>query len=143
LKQRGICLVASRRVARALLGLAAAAAITATACGQDAAETRPESETKVDWQAFADCAAAYRANVKNRESDPSRTPEMRSMIEEQADEYNRAALRAYVQARHANEEAASEAVKARIDGSIDRFVAMDKAGKLDRFLDECPQLDAE
>ncbi|HEU4616549.1 MAG TPA: hypothetical protein VFV10_00830 [Gammaproteobacteria bacterium] len=131
----------ARRIARALLGLALAACLGAEASAQDARGPNSESSAKADWQAFADCAAGYRANIKSRQSDPSRTPAMRNMIQEQADDYLRAAIRSYMQARHAAQEDAAKAVNARIEGAVDRFVAMDKTGELDRFLEACPQPD--
>lgn len=125
------------------------AAFVGTAAAQDAAgpdgrgATDPQSESsaKPGWEAFADCAAGYQANIKSRQSDPSRTPSMRNMIQEQADDYLRAAVQAYMQARDAGEDAAAKAVNARVATAVDRFVAMDKAGELDRFLEECPQPD--
>jgi hypothetical protein len=132
---------AARRIACALLGLALAAGLGAGAGAQDARERNSESSAKADWQAFADCAAGYRANIKSRQSDPSRTPAMRNMIQEQADDYLHAAIRAYMQGRGSGQEDATKAVSARIEGAVDRFVAMDKAGELDRFLEACPQPD--
>ncbi len=132
---------AAGRAARSLLGLAAGAAFVGTAVGQRAGGTQSEAPPKADWRAFADCAAAYRANVESRQSDPDRTPAMRNMIEEQADEYRRAAVNAFIKTARVVEQTATKAVSARIEGSIDRFVAMDKAGALDHFLESCPEPD--
>ena len=147
MKQGNVCYLAAGRVSLALLGLAIAAACVGTAAGQGAAaggrsaNDQPQPSAKPSWEAFADCAAGYQANIKSRQSDPARTSAMRNMIQEQADDYLRAAVRAYVQSHHATEEAATKAVNTRIDGATDRFVAMDKAGELDRFLEACPQPD--
>lgn len=140
--QDRVCDMVTRRVARVWFGFAMTAAVAGAAVGQDASETQPESQPKAAWEAFADCAAGYEANVKSRQSDPSRTPEMRDMIQEQADDYRRASLRAYLNARGESEEVATRAVDAHIAGAIDRYVAMDKAGELDSFLDKCPQPEA-
>lgn len=147
--QPNVRCLAALKVLRALPWLAMVVAFAGTAAGQDAADSggrgaanrQSESSTKPSWEAFADCAAGYQANIKSRESDPSRTPSMRNMIQEQADDYQRAAVRAYMQARNTGEAAATRAVNARIGTAVDRFVAMDKAGELDRFLEECPQPD--
>jgi hypothetical protein len=112
-----------------------------TAAAQAAGAEQIPPGANGDWQAFADCAAAYRANIKSRESDPSRSPAMRNMIQEQADDYLRAAVHVYMQREHGSEEAATQAVDARIAAGVDRFVAMDKAGELDGFLEKCPQPD--
>lgn len=145
--QRSVCGAAAPKVLRALPAIAMLAAFVGTAAGQDtagpngrgAADRPSDSSAKPSWEAFADCAAGYEANIKSRQSDPSRTASMRNMIQEQADDYLRAAVQAYMQARNAGEDAAAKAVNARIASAVDRFVAMDKAGELDRFLEECPQ----
>ncbi len=64
---------------------------------------------------------------------------MRNMTQEQADDYRKAAVRAYIQMQPTDEAAARQAVNRHIEGEIDRFVAMDKAGKLDGYLETCPQ----
>jgi hypothetical protein len=124
-----------------LLGAGMTAGVAGIAAAQEAAEHAQGAAVRADWQAFADCAAGYQANIKSRASDPSRSAEMRNSIQEQADEYLRAALHVYMQTQHASEEAATKAVNTRIAAGIERFVAMDKAGELDGFLEKCPQPD--
>ena len=92
------------------------------------------------WQAYADCAAGYRANWQDRLADPGRTPEMRDMIRSQADDYEAAAARRYRQKTGADEPRAKEAVRMYVEANLDRFVALDKQDALNSFLDECPQL---
>ncbi|MDA1369942.1 MAG: hypothetical protein O2971_04150 [Proteobacteria bacterium] len=88
----------------------------------------------VSWQVFADCAAGYVGNWKSRQADPERGPEMSAVILEIAADYEAAALKAMGGA-----EAAAKTIRAYIEANTDRFVTMDKAGELNRFLEECPQ----
>lgn len=50
-----------------------------------------EVEETPPWQDFADCAAGYYGNVKSRQTDPDRGPEMSNMVLEIAKEYEAAA----------------------------------------------------
>lgn len=93
------------------------------------------------WQAYADCAAGYRANWQDRRSDPSRSKQMADMILMQAEDYEAAAGRRYVLEERAGEEDAKRAVHSYVEAQLDRFIAMDKADKLNDFLDRCPQPD--
>jgi hypothetical protein len=99
------------------------------------------AQSAVDWRAYADCAAGYRANWQDRLTDPSRPPSMRDMIRGQADDYQAAAVRYYRQETGAEEQPAQEAVAAYVDQNLARFVALDKKAELNDFLDRCPQPD--
>jgi hypothetical protein len=102
-----------------------------------AADTTPASGPR--WEAFASCAAAYRANWQNRLSDPSRPPSMAAMIHDEYEEYRQVAITHYVKDQRASKDEASVKVDANVSGKVDQFVAMDKAGKLDAFIESCPQ----
>jgi hypothetical protein len=93
------------------------------------------------WEAFASCAAAYRANWQNRLSDPGRPPSMAAMINDEYEEYRQVAITHYVKDQRASKDEASVKVDAHVNGRIDAFIAMDKAGKLDAFIEGCPQPD--
>jgi hypothetical protein len=99
------------------------------------------AQSAVDWHAYADCAAGYRANWQDRLTDPTRPPSMRDMIRGQADDYQAAAVRHYRQETGAEEQPAQDTVAAYVDASLERFIAMDKKDELNDFLDRCPQPD--
>lgn len=99
------------------------------------------AQNAVDWHAYADCAAGYRANWQDRLTDPSRSPSMRDMIRGQADDYQAAAVRYYAQDTGAEKQTAQEAVAAYVDENLERFIALDKKDELNDFLDRCPQPD--
>ncbi|HXI99648.1 MAG TPA: hypothetical protein VNH44_00410 [Micropepsaceae bacterium] len=92
------------------------------------------------WQVYANCAAAYRANWQNRLAGPNRTQAMSAMIQEQSGDYQKAASRSYEAARKVSASAADQAVRAYMQANIVGYVAMDKAGTLESFIDKCPQL---
>jgi len=120
-------------------------AIILAGCGLFAglgpAVAQDKGEPSPTWTAFADCAAGYLANWKDRLSSPTRTREMSDMIHAQAGDYRNAAAELYQTQQKSNEDAADKAVEAYIQVNLARFVAMDKAGKLETFIDECPQID--
>jgi hypothetical protein len=95
----------------------------------------------VSWRAYADCAAGYRANWQDRLADPHRTPQMRDMIRQQADDYQTAAVRHYREQTGADEPHAQEAVRMYVEANTDRFIALDKRDELNPLLDKCPQPD--
>ena len=91
------------------------------------------------WTVYADCAAGYLANWQDRLSNPERSREMSTMIRAQSDEYRIAAARAHSAQTKSGEEQAARAVDDYVRDNLPRFVAMDKAGQLEAFIDECPQ----
>jgi hypothetical protein len=97
------------------------------------------ADTAPHWEAFASCAAAYRANWQNRLSDPSRPPSMAAMIHDEFEEYRQVAIAHYEKDQRASKDEASVKVDAHVNGKIDQFIALDKAGKLDAFIEGCPQ----
>jgi hypothetical protein len=102
-----------------------------------AADTATASAPR--WEAFASCAAAYRANWQNRLSDPNRPPSMAAMIHDEFEEYRQVAIARYEKDQRVSKDEASVKVDAHVNGKIDQFIAMDKAGKLDAFIESCPQ----
>jgi len=93
------------------------------------------------WEVFADCAAAYRANWQDRLADPSRTPAMAAMIHDESEQYTLAAIGLYEKDRKVAKDEASRDVTAHVQSSVERFIAMDKAGTLEAYIDMCPQHD--
>lgn len=118
------------------LRLAFAAIVVAAA-----AASRLTAATSDSWQAYADCAAGYRANWQDRLSDPTRTPQMRDMIRSQADDYLAAAVRRYQGKTGVGQQQAERTVQSYVEKNLDRFIAMDKKDELNDFLDKCPQPD--
>ena len=119
---------------RAALSAAAATWLVAgahTGCAAD----------EVSWRAYADCAAAYRANWKDRLSDPTRTAEMRDSILAQSKDYETAAARRYRMQTGAESDKAKAAVHDYVEANLPRFVSLDKRDALNSFLDKCPQAD--
>jgi hypothetical protein len=103
---------------------------TALACAADAPPR---------WQVFAGCAAAYKANWLNRLSDRSRAPAMSTMIDETSTQYRLTAIGHYQKEKTATKDEANRSVEAYVETNIARYVAMDKAGALEAFIDACPQ----
>jgi hypothetical protein len=122
-----------------LLSMLVMSALAGASGKAAAADTAPASGPR--WEAFASCAAAYQANWQNRLSDPSRPPSMASMIKEEYEEYRQVAIAHYEKDQRASKDEASVKVDAHVSGKVDQFVAMDKAGKLDAFIESCPQPD--
>jgi len=94
------------------------------------------------WQLTAACAAGYRANFENRMS--IRAPSMSESIDLQAEDYKGAATRLYQKEMNVPAEEANERVGDYVAANVARYIAMDKAGTLEAFLDSCPdtELDA-
>lgn len=118
---------------KSLLPLVWCAAVACVAPAGAAAETH--------WQAFADCAAGYLANWQDRRSDPSRSKQMADTIRSQSKDYEATAVRRYADQNRTAEAQAEQAVRAYVKGNLARFIALDKKGQLNRFLDACPQPD--
>jgi hypothetical protein len=91
------------------------------------------------WQIYAGCAAAYQANWQDRLSDPNRKPEMSTMIKDESEQYKLAAVGYYEKDKGASKDEANRGVEVYLETSIQRFIAMDKAGTLEEFIDKCPQ----
>jgi hypothetical protein len=101
------------------------------------------ADSEPRWQVYAGCAAAYQANWQNRLSDPSRKPEMSTMIRDESEQYKLAAVGYYEKDNKASKDEANRGVEVYVGTSIERFIAMDKAGTLETFIDKCPQREQE
>ena len=88
------------------------------------------------WQIYAGCAAAYQANWQLRQS--SRSREMSNMIQEQAEDYKAKAAKFYESELKAQPSEARRTVETYVSSNLDRFVAMEKAGTLETYIDRCP-----
>lgn len=91
------------------------------------------------WQVFADCSAAYRANWQDRLNDPSRRPEMATMIHDESEQYKLAAAGYYQAEKKSSKDEAGRTVEDYVKVNLARFIAMDKAGTLEAYIDHCPQ----
>lgn len=67
---------------------------------------------------------------------------MSAMIDEQSNDYRKAAVDAYLKEQKAPKPDAQRAGLGYIQANVTRYVAMDKAGSLEAFIDHCPQLEA-
>ena len=88
------------------------------------------------WQIYAGCATAYLANWQMRQSD--RSHDMSSMIKEQYEDYKNKAVSFYQEDLKGAPGEAARMVEAFVSSNTARFVAMEKAGTLDAFIDACP-----
>jgi hypothetical protein len=91
------------------------------------------------WEVLASCAAAYLANWQNRLSDPNRGPDMSNMIKEEFEQYKLAAIGSYEKDRKTSKDEADRSVDGHVKANLVRFIAMDKAGTLEAYIDKCPQ----
>jgi hypothetical protein len=91
------------------------------------------------WTTLADCATAYRANWLDRRSDPNRAPQMKAMIRDQSEDYRKSAASAYATSMHVSSADALHAVEDYIKSKLKKFETMDGNGRLDTFIDNCPQ----
>jgi hypothetical protein len=129
-------------MSRLLFGIAALACGISFALAQDPGARGPgAAQAPPRWEVFADCASAYRANWQDRLSDPNRTPAMAGQIADESEQYKIAAIGSYEKERKASADEASRNVSAHVQSNLERFIAMDKAGALEAYIDMCPQRD--
>jgi hypothetical protein len=93
------------------------------------------------WQVFASCAAAYLANWQNRLADPTRASSMSAMIQDESEHYKHSAIGYYEKDQKASEDEANRIVDVHVKYNVERFIAMDKAGTLEGYIDRCPQIE--
>jgi hypothetical protein len=91
------------------------------------------------WEMLAGCAAAYLANWQNRLSDPNRGPDMSNMIKDEFEQYKLAAIGSYERDRKVSKDEADRNVNGHVTANVELFIAMDKAGTLEAYIDKCPQ----
>ncbi len=92
------------------------------------------------WQQYADCSVSYHIDSRDQELNKTRSNSMKVMIRDQAQDYRKAAIKIYVRSEKADRKAAKQAVVSYMKSNGDRFMTMMKTGKLDDFIDKCPQL---
>ena len=97
------------------------------------------SSTAPQWETFASCAAAYLANWQNRLSDPNRAPTMSAMIKDEFEQYRLAAIGYYEKDWKTSTDEAGRNVDGHVKTNLARFIAMDKTGALEAYIDKCPQ----
>lgn len=94
------------------------------------------------WRTFAECAVSYHIDALDKQLNSQRGPGMQRMIQGQSRDYESAAIRLYIQAHGASHAGAQRTVQSYMRTSRRRFMAMSKAGKLEGFIDACPQIPA-
>jgi hypothetical protein len=94
------------------------------------------------WQIYAGCAAAYQANWQDRLSDPNREPEMSTMIRDTSQQYKLSAIGYYEKETRASKDEANRDVEVYVKTNVERFIAMNKAGTLEAYIDKCPQTES-
>ncbi len=114
-----------------------ASALAGSSVPSAPADAQPTSAPR--WEVFANCAAAYEANWQSRMQ--SRAPSMSSMIKEESDAYRLAAIGYFEKDKQVSNEEANKVVMVHLGANVERFVAMDKAGTLEAYIDACPQLE--
>src|SRR5207248_1363982 len=95
------------------------------------------------WESLADCAAAYQGNWQHRQTGFNRSQDMSNMIQQQAEDYKATAARTLQQATKAPAADAKNRIAAHVAAKVDAYVAMDKAGTVEDFLEKCPQIEPE
>lgn len=88
----------------------------------------PPAKSPPKWEAYADCAAAYRVNAALK--DPGRPPTMSADMADIGRDYAKAAVAAAPK---------STSVEIAINKRAPRFSAMSRE-QLDAFIERCPQL---
>ena len=107
-----------------------------TFCVSDAiAQPLPESGPR--WEIYAGCAAAYQVNWQLRQSDPNRDRDMSTMIREQSELYKNAAIGYHENDLKALPNDARSNVDAYLTVNLDRFIAMETAGTLEAYIEQC------
>ena len=93
----------------------------------------------VGWDAYADCAAAYRVNAQI--ADPDRPAAMTAQISEVAGDYAAAAKARYARRFGTGKSAAGRAVAARIGRQAQRLAGQPREA-VEKIIDACPQVDS-
>lgn len=102
--------------------------------------SQPAMAAVPSWQDYADCSTAYHVNSLDPNLNKSRSDSMRKMIGDQASDYRTAAIGSYAKTKKTSQEAAAQAVDSYLATNGKRMSAMMKAGKLEDFIDKCPQI---
>ena len=100
----------------------------------------PAAANAASWQQYADCSTAYRIDSLDAQLNRSRSDSMKQMIRDQAKDYRTVAISTYAGVKKVSHDAAMTSVDAYLTANGHRFMTMMKAGKLDDFIDKCPQI---
>jgi hypothetical protein len=106
------------------------------------AETKPAAPV-ISWELLADCAAGYQGNWQNRQTGFNRSQDMSNMIQQQSEDYRTKAVRTYQERTNASLADARERIGSYVAANVERYVAMDRADRLEEFIETCPQIDPE
>jgi hypothetical protein len=118
-----------------VLGFALVIALASSGAQAEPAGPAPQ------WQVIVACAAGYHANYENRMS--IRAPSMSDSIADQAADYRAVAVSLHQKQEKSALEDATRQIDAYIAANVARFIAMDKVGTLEPFLDSCPDIEVE
>ncbi len=100
------------------------------------ASAQPQPGSASQWQIYASCSAAYYANWQLRQS--TRSQDMSNIIQEQFEDYKVKAIGFYENELKVPPGEAAPIVDAYVTANVDRFIAMEKAGTLEAYIDRCP-----
>ena len=100
------------------------------------ASAQPQTGATPQWEIYGSCSAAYLANWQLRRS--TRDRDMSSMIQEQAEDFKTKAIGFYESELKVPSSEARRIVDAYVTSNVERFIAMEKAGTLEAYIDQCP-----
>jgi hypothetical protein len=88
------------------------------------------------WEIYARCSAAYQANWQLRQA--VRARDMSDMIHEQSEEFRSKAMNFYQSDLNVTSTEARQRVDDFLVANFDEFIAMERAGTLESYIDQCP-----
>lgn len=105
-----------------------------------AAGARASDAPPPTWRTLAACAAAYQVNA--RAADPDRSADMAKSMAGVADDYDKAAIRAYLGERKGAVTAARDAVRGHEAAKLRAFAGRPRK-EVEAAIDACPQVEVE
>lgn len=100
------------------------------------AAAQPQSSSVPRWEIYARCSAAYQANWQLRQA--VRARDMSDMIHEQSEEFRSKAMNFYQSDLNVTSTEARQRVDDFLVANFDEFIAMERAGTLESYIDQCP-----
>lgn len=100
----------------------------------------PAAAKAASWQSYADCSVSYRIDSMDAQLNKTRSNSMKAMIHDQAKDYRDAAVKTYGAMKKTGHGAAMKVVDGYMARRGHHFTMMMKSGKLDDFIDHCPQI---
>jgi hypothetical protein len=97
---------------------------------------QPQSSSVPRWEIYARCSAAYQANWQLRQA--VRSHDMSDMIHEQSVDFKNKAMNLYQSDLNVPPTEARRRVDDYLSANLDEFVAMERAGTLEAYIDRCP-----